>query len=271
MNFESIIRFVIYNMKVKQLLSIIFLSTSLLAQGHMVSSNQNAVIVSFGYDRSVDFFGEGKFLRDSYNNSLNLSYIYNEFLGFDLSYGYSLFNRKDSYSDSENSFDFSDNFRENNPDISDKGFSFGVTYHLEDNEKMPIDMSFGLRYGNSDYNNDVLDTTNQDFYRKYYALEIAAYTTMEANANFNVGPILKLSFINEKNIHDEISIIEESVTTETVSKNDNHVNIKVGFPILFDQGAFQNLGDTQFIIEPTLSNAFGETYFGFNVGFLFNN
>ena len=47
MNFESIIRFVIYDMKAKQLLSVIFLSTSLLAQGHMVSSNQNAVIVSF--------------------------------------------------------------------------------------------------------------------------------------------------------------------------------------------------------------------------------
>ena len=72
-------------MKVKQLLSIIFLSTSLLAQGHMLRPDQNAVTVSFGYDRSLDFFGEGKLLRDSYNNSLNLSYIYNGFLGFDFS------------------------------------------------------------------------------------------------------------------------------------------------------------------------------------------
>lgn len=118
-------------MKAKQLLSIIFLSTSLLAQGHMLRPDQNAVTVSFGYDRSIDFFGEGKLLRDSYNNSLNLSYIYNGFLGFDFSYGYSLFNSKDSYGDAENTFDFSDNFRENNPDISDKGFSFGVTYHLD--------------------------------------------------------------------------------------------------------------------------------------------
>ena len=78
-------------MKAKQLLSIIFLSTSLLAQGHMLRPDQNAVTVSFGYDRSLDFFGEGKLLRDSYNNSLNLSYIYNGFLGFDFSYGYSLF------------------------------------------------------------------------------------------------------------------------------------------------------------------------------------
>ena len=70
MNFESIIRFVIYNMKVKKLLSIIFLSTSLLAQGHMLQSDQNAVTVSFGYDRSLDLFGEGKLLRDSYNLSL---------------------------------------------------------------------------------------------------------------------------------------------------------------------------------------------------------
>ena len=271
MNFESIIRFVIYNMKAKQLLSVIFLSTSLLAQGHMVSSNQNAVIVSFGYDRSVDFFGEGKFLRDSYNNSLNLSYIYNGFLGFDLSYGYSLFNSKDSYGDADNAFNFSDNFRENNPDISDQGFSLGLTYHLKDNEKMPIDMSFGLRYGNSDYDNDVLNTTNQDFYRKYYVLEVAGYTTIEANAQFNVGPILRLNFVNEKNIHDEIVIVEDITTSETVSKNDSHINIELGFPILFDQGAFQNLGDVQFIVEPTLSSAFGETHFGINVGFLFNN
>ncbi len=153
-------------MKVKKLLSIIFLSTSLLAQGHMLQSDQNAVTVSFGYDRSLDLFGEGKLLRDSYNNSLNLSYIYNGFLGFDFSYGYSLFNSKESYDDAENTFDFSDSFRENNPDVSDKGFSLGLTYHLKDNERMPLDMSFGLRYGNSDYNNDILDTTNQDFYRK---------------------------------------------------------------------------------------------------------
>lgn len=132
-------------------------------------------------------------------------------------------------------------------------------------------MSFGLRYGNGDYNNDILDATNQDFYRKYYALEVAGYTTIEANANFNVGPIFKLSFVNEKNIHDEITIVEEIVTTDTVSKNNNHVNIRVGFPILFDEGAFQNLGETQFIVEPILSNAFGETYFGINIGFLFNN
>ena len=134
-----------------------------------------------------------------------------------------------------------------------------------------MDMSFGLRYGNSDYNNDILDTTNQDFYRKYYVLEVAGYTTIEANAQFNVGPILKLSFVNEKNIHDDIIIVEEVVTTETISKNNSHINVELGFPILFDQGAFQNLGDVQFSIEPTLSNAFGETHFGINVGFLFNN
>ena len=43
-------------MKVKQLLSVVFLSTSLFAQGHMLRPDQNAVIVSFGYDQSVDFF-----------------------------------------------------------------------------------------------------------------------------------------------------------------------------------------------------------------------
>ena len=77
--------------------------------------------------------------------------------------------------------------------------------------------------------------------------------------------------MNEKNIHDDIIIVEEVVTTETVSKNNSHINVQLGFPILFDQGAFQNLGDVQFSIEPTFSNAFGETHFGINVGFLFNN
>ena len=66
-------------------------------------------------------------------------------------------------------------------------------------------------------------------------------------------------------------IVEDITTSETVSKNDSHINIELGFPILFDQGAFQNLGDVQFIVEPTLSSAFGETHFGINVGFLFNN
>ena len=58
---------------------------------------------------------------------------------------------------------------------------------------------------------------------------------------------------SEKNIHDDIIIVEEVVTTETISKNNSHINVELGFPILFDQGAFQNLGDVQFSIEPTLS------------------
>ena len=63
-------------MAIKQFLSVIVFLTFLVAQGHVVLPGHNATIASFEYDRSVDFFGEGDFLRDYYNNSVNVGYVY---------------------------------------------------------------------------------------------------------------------------------------------------------------------------------------------------
>ena len=81
-------------MAIKQFLSVIVFLTFLVAQGHVVLPGQNGTIASFEYDRSVDFFGEGDFLRDNYNNSVNVGYVYNGLFGIDFSYGYSFFNSK---------------------------------------------------------------------------------------------------------------------------------------------------------------------------------
>ena len=260
-------------MTIKQFLSVIVFSTFLFAQGHVVLPGQNGIIASFEYDRSVDFFGEGDFLRDNYNNSVNVGYVYNGLFGIDFSYGYSLFNSKDEYDVAEGEFDFSGDFRSNNPDLSDQGFSLGFTYYLNNNANMPVDMLFGLRYGANDYDSDVLDTLDQDFHKKYYTIQVGAYKNLETSAQFRVIPTLMLNLINEKNIHKETIIIEGDIATEdTVSSTKNHTNIHFGFPIVFDQGmVLKQSVNTQFIVEPTLSRVFGETHFGFKVSFLFNN
>ena len=82
----------------KKLLIIIMMSSSFLsAQTHIVPEGFSGFTVSFKHDQNVDFFGEGKFLRDSYGNGIGLSYIYNGIFGIDLGYGYSLNNKKDVY------------------------------------------------------------------------------------------------------------------------------------------------------------------------------
>lgn len=260
-------------MTIKQFLSVIVFLTFLVAQGHVVLPGQNGTIASFEYDRSVDFFGEGDFLRDNYNNSVNVGYVYNGLFGIDFSYGYSFFNSKKEYDVAEDEFDFSGDFRSNNPDLSDQGFSLGFTYYLNNNTNMPVDMLFGLRYGASDYNSDALDALDQDFHKKYYTVQVGVYKNLETNAQFRIVPTLTLNLINEKNIHRETIIIEGDIATEdTVSSTKNHTNVHFGFPIVFDQGTVvKQSANTQFIVEPTLSSVFGETHLGFKVSFLFNN
>jgi len=260
-------------MTIKQFLSVIVFLTFLVAQGHVVLPGQNGTIASFEYDRSVDFFGEGDFLRDNYNNSVNVGYVYNGLFGIDFSYGYSFFNSKKEYDVAEDEFDFSGDFRSNNPDLSDQGFSLGFTYYLNNNTNMPVDMLFGLRYGASDYNSDALDALDQDFHKKYYTVQVGVYKNLETNAQFRIVPTLTLNLINEKNIHRETIIIEGDIATEdTVSSTKNHTNVHFGFPIVFDQGTvLKQSANTQFIVEPTLSSVFGETHLGFKVSFLFNN
>ena len=82
----------------KKLLIVITTSLSLLsAQTHIVPEGFSGLTTSFNYDQNVDFFGEGKFLRNSYQNSIGFGYIYNGTVGIDLSYGYSLNDKKDTY------------------------------------------------------------------------------------------------------------------------------------------------------------------------------
>ena len=79
----------------KKLLLIIIASLSFLnAQTHIVPEGFSGFTVSFKHDQNVDFFGEGKFLRDSYSNAIGLGYIYNGIFGIDLGYGYSLNDKK---------------------------------------------------------------------------------------------------------------------------------------------------------------------------------
>ena len=183
-----------------------------------------------------------------------------------------MFNSKNEYDVAEGEFDFSGDFRSNNPDLGDQGFSLGFTYYLNNNANMPVDMLFGLRYGANDYDSDALDVLDQDFHKKYYTVQVGAYKNLETSAQFRVVPTLTLNLINEKNIHKEIVIEDDITTDETVSSTKSHTNVQFGFPIVFDQGTVLKQSiNTQFIVEPTLSRVFGETHFGFRVSFLFNN
>ena len=53
-------------MKKILIILVLLFPTILSSQTHLVSPGKTAGIVSFGYDQNVDFFGEGKFLRNSY-------------------------------------------------------------------------------------------------------------------------------------------------------------------------------------------------------------
>ena len=79
----------------KKILLVLVASFSFLsAQTHIVPEGFSGISVSFKHDQNVDFFGEGKFLRDSYENAIGFGYIYNGTVGIDLAYGYSLNNKK---------------------------------------------------------------------------------------------------------------------------------------------------------------------------------
>ena len=156
-------------------------SSFLSAQTHIVPEGFSGFTVSFKHDQNVDFFGEGKFLRDSYGNGIGLGYIYNGIFGIDLGYGYSLNNKKDVYtftdvdgesSSEEENFNFIENFRSENPDLGDKTFSFGLTYYLNESQSflssnLPVNLSIGARYGTKNYTSDDIKFINQDFYGKF--------------------------------------------------------------------------------------------------------
>lgn len=259
----------------KFILTIVSTITFLSAQTHIIPEAFSGFTVSFKHDQNVDFFGEGKFLRDSYGNGIGVGYVYNGTIGIDLEYGYSLYDRKDSYSflpadsdlpepSEDESFNFIDNFRTENSELGDKGFSFGLTYYVNENQtifeqNLPVNFSLGFRYGSANYSSNALDFLNQDFYGKFYSLELGIYKEIETNASFYMIPRIKLNITNEKNIYDSIT---ENDGTESFSLGSNYFEIAVPF-ILNSSGAGQPF------IEPSLANKFGTTHLGIRFGYLF--
>ena len=165
----------------KLLLIAVVASSFICAQTHIIPEGFSGFTVSFKHDQNVDFFGEAKFVRDSYGNGLSVGYIYNGKLGVDIEYGYSLFDRKNTYSflssssvelsdpSEDENFNFVNNFRVENSAIGDKSFSFGLTYYTYENQTLsnqdlPINFSVGFRYGSASYSSNALSYLNQDFY-----------------------------------------------------------------------------------------------------------
>ena len=265
----------------KKILITIMISLSFLsAQTHIVPEGFSGFTVSFKHDQNVDFFGEGKFARDSYGNGIGLGYVYNGIFGIDISYGYSLNNKKEIYTftdengdpiSGEDTFNFVENFRSENPNLGDKTFSFGLTYYLNDsqsflNSNLPVNLSIGARYGTKNYTSDALNLLNQDFYGKFYAFEFGAYKEIETNASFYMIPRLKLSISSEKNIYNSANSIEEVIQgpIETDSFKVQSTYFEIALPFILN-----NTSAGQPFIEPSIANMYGTTHLGLRFGFLF--
>ena len=263
----------------KLLTTIIALLSFLNAQTHIVPEGFSGFTVSFKHDQNVDFFGEGKFRRDSYENAIGFGYIYDATVGIDLSYGFSLNNKKDTYnfdtidgeSSSENeNFNFTKNFRAENANVGDKTFSFGLTYYLNESQNLfaqdlPINLSFGLRYGTKNYSSDALKFLDQDFYGKFYAFEFGAYKEIETNANFYMIPRLKLSVSREKNIYNNSATpLSDLQDSDTDSFKLSSTYLEIALPFILN-----NTSAGQPFIEPSIANKYGTTHLGLRFGFLF--
>ena len=230
-----------------------------------------------GREQKINFVGEGKFVRNSYGNGNNVRYVYKGLVGLDFSYGYSHYDRKDTYTfdltgeqsnpDGDPQFNFTESFRSDNPNVGDKGFSLGVTYYFDPaqfQELKVVTLSLGLRYSSSNFSSSALDSLDQDFYGKSYALEFGVSKEFIADANFVIIPRLNINMINEKNIYD--SALEEDGTT---SFNSSTVYTELAVPFIFNPGVISN-SNTQFFVEPSLANKYGTTHVGIKFGFLFN-
>ena len=268
--------------------SIVLLSTFsiLLAQTHVVPEGFSGFTASFNHDQNVDFFGEGKFARDSYGNGVGFGYVYNGTFGIDLAYGYSLYDRKDIYdfnvqegesTSEDQNFNFVENFRSENSNLGDKTFSFGLTYYLNESQNLfesslPINLSLGLRYGTKNYSSDALNFLNQDFYGKFYAFELGAYKEIETNASFYIIPRIKLNISNEKNIYDS-SVSSDSPDNDSIpsvggsitdSFNLTSTYFEIALPFIL-----RETSTGQPFIETSIANKYGTTHLGLRFGFLF--
>ena len=217
--------------------------------------------------------------RHSYENAIGFGYIYDATVGIDLSYGYSLNNKKDTYnfdtvdeeSSSENeNFNFTKNFRSENANVGDKTFSFGLTYYLNESQNLfaqdlPINLSFGLRYGTKNYSSDALKFLDQDFYGKFYAFEFGAYKEIETNASFYMIPRLKLSVSSEKNIYNTMATqLSDLQDSDTDSFKLSSTYLEIALPFILN-----NTSAGQPYIEPSIANKYGTTHLGLRFGFLF--
>ena len=265
----------------KKILLVLVASLSFInAQTHIVPDGFSGFTVSFKHDQNVDFFGEGKFLRNSYSNAIGLGYIYNSILGIDFGYGYSLNDKKDIYTFTteegastfdDNNFNFVENFRAENPDVGDKTFSFGLTYYLNESQSifssnLPLNLSFGVRYGTNNYTSDALNFLDQDFYGKFYTFEFGAYKEIETNASFYMIPRLKLSVSSEKNIYNSPDAVVDgsSGVIDTDSFKVQSTYFEIALPFILN-----NTSAGQPFIEPSIANKFGTTHLGLRFGFLF--
>lgn len=245
------------------------------AQTHVVPEGYHGFTVSFKNNKNVDFFGDEKFLRDSYGNEIGVGYIYDGIFGFDFSYSYSLYNRKNNYSFSGNNdelpepsadenFNFIDNFRVENANLDDKSLSFGVTYYLNENQtlfnqSLPVNLSLGFRYGSSNFDSKSLDFLEKDFYGKFHSFEFGLYKEIETASSFYMIPRIKLNIIKEKNIVDSIN---DSSDSNSFSHTSNFFEIALPF-ILRESSAGQPF------VEPSIANQYGSTHIGLRFGLLF--
>jgi len=112
----------------------------------------------------------------------------------------------------------------------------------------------------------VLDSLDQDFYGKSYAIEFGVSKEFMTDANFVIIPRLNINMINEKNIYD--SLLEEDGTT---SFNSSTVYTELAVPFIFEPGVITNQNSiTEFFVEPSIANKYGTTHIGIKFGFLFN-
>ena len=257
---------------------LLFFPSILSAQTHLALPGQTTTTVSFGYNQNVDFFGEGKFIRPSYGNAIHVGYVYNGIFGVDFSYGYSSYDRKETYTfdltgeqsnpDGDPQFNFTETFRSDNPDVGDDGFSLGFTYYLDPAQfnNLPVNFSAGFRYGSSNFSSDALDSLEQDFYGKSYALELGISKDFQTDAQFVIIPRLKINIMKGKNIYD--SILEDDGTS---SFNASTIYTELAVPFIFEPGVITNQNSlTEFFIEPSIANKYNTTHLGVRFGFLFN-
>ena len=266
-------------MKKNFIILLLLFPTLLLSQTHLVIPGKTSTTVSFGRDQNIDFFGEGKFVRSSYANKINVGYVYNGLVGVDFSYGYSYYDRKDTYTfdltgeqsnpDGDPQFNFTESFRSDNPNVGDKSFSLGATYYFDPaqfQELKVVTLSLGLRYSSSNFSSSALDSLDQDFYGKSYAIEFGMSKEFMTDANFVIIPRLNINMINEKNIYDSDLELDG-----TESFSGSTIFTELAVPFIFEPGVITNeTSISEFFVEPSIANKYGTTHIGLKFGFLLN-